>query len=1108
MNTAASTAARAARRCTLRRPLHLPLRSFASAEARAPSPDAVVAPPRTYSENEFPDRNEPPVITQSHANPVAGAAKSMPPPKYTISPSRCIGPERPAHIPPNVPLDSLEVPDTKITTLPNGVRVGSMENFSQVSTVGVLLDFGSRHELDDYTVPGTNTTISTAGVNHLMELLAFQSTKNHSGTEIRNIMEHLGGAHFATSSREQMMYCVDVLRPNVNAAFDILGETIKCPLIEGMEVEEMKQVIQFQNMDMMHQMLMGEGLQMAGYGPIDGKVQQLGRPHFCTDEALPKLTAQSVHAFREQHLLHQPQGIVVSGSGIEHDALVELAQAHFGHIPAQEAAANDGRTIPSIYTGGEYRLQRPPNPNPAKPEYTHVAIAFEVGGWHSSDLVPACVLQTLLGGGSSFSAGGPGKGMYSRLYREVLNRYHWAESAEAFSSFHSESGLWGISGSCPPGKSRELTRALADHFLKLENEPVTDEELGRARNMLKCNVLTQLESRLVLFEDIGRQILTYGQREDARTMCAKIDAVTKEDIQKVVQKAMEKPPTLATVGIDIKNVPRVDEVKQWMGQAMADEIAPPQAGSEPVVVDAPENDADAAAPAKKAKGKKPREQKEQVPIEELYDLSQPIKKIERPSKEKHEEELAAIDAAIEDLRAQRKTLQSKIDSAFGKDKNKNSPLGKERDVLNKLKNRKGLMIEQKRQIRTRLEIIKADADRLIGQQKNARSGMKFTNLADINQEINRLQRKQETVSMSLADEKKLIKEIEALQASRRTAEEISTKQGSLDDIKQDRKVIQADLTAKDKEIDAIQKEIDAQSKVVKDLYDKQSSERGQVDDLFKQRDALKADMDAQYKLKSEVHLAFREKTNDWYQCQRAIKAQRQLQYEEEKKKREEEKKAWLKKKEEEELAKTPYEEEMALCDYLADYLTKTYLTDAAEEAEKKAKAAEEKAKADVVAVKDDPFAGFAAMSKKKDDDEDNYFSKGKKGKGGGKKGNKSKKASKSATFSVSLDLFEQFGMISLSPPTSLEGVSASVEELKAKKKWYSEQPRGSVPTARDIRKANEAKSKGGSNGKAKGGGGKASGKKGNNFDISNDSEFAPLGAGAASSGASGWGKVE
>lgn len=456
--------------------------------------------------------------------------------------------------------------------LPNGVRVGSMENFSQVSSVGVLLDFGSRHESDSYTVPSTGEVVSTAGVNHLMELLAFQSTKERSGEEIRNIMEELGGASFATSSREQMMYCVDVLRPNVEKAFDLLGETIKCPMIEDAEVEEMKQVIQFQMMDMMPQISLGEGLQLAGYGPLEGGevVQQLGRPHFCTEESLPNLTARSVHAFRERHLLHKPEGIVVSGSGISHDALVELADANFGHIAPSDANDDDvSRTIPSIYTGGEYRLQRPPNPNPAKEEFTHVAIAFEVGGWHSPDLVPTCVLQTLLGGGSSFSAGGPGKGMYSRLYREVLNKFRWAESSEAFSSFHSESGLWGISGSCPPARGGDMTRALVGHFQKLESEFVTDEELDRARNMLKCNVLTQLESRLVLFEDIGRQILTYGKREDAATMCAKIDAVTKEDIREVVRRAVKKPPTLSTVGIDITKVPKVEEVMQWLGQGPA-----------------------------------------------------------------------------------------------------------------------------------------------------------------------------------------------------------------------------------------------------------------------------------------------------------------------------------------------------------------------------------------------------------------------------------------------------------------------------------------------------------------------------------------------------------
>lgn len=569
-------AARAALARSSRRPLHSILstsRSFSAAPAQASSS----APAKTYSENEFPDRQEPPVITRTNAADVASVNKnaakpaSKPTTQYRISPTRRIGTERPAHIPPNVPLESLEIPRTEITTLSNGVRVGSMENYSQVSSVGVLLDFGSRHEMDRCTIPPTCDVVSTAGVNHLMELLAFQSTKNHSGEEIRHIMENLGGATFATSSREQMMYCVDVLRPNVEAAFTLLGDSIKCPTIETAEVEEMKQVIEFQLMDAMPQILLGEGLQLAGYGPLDGgnALQQLGRPHFCTAESLPNLTAESVHAFREQHLLHKPEGIVVSGSGISHDLLVELAEANFGHIsPADANEDSAPRDVPSVYTGGEHRLQRPPNPNPAKEEFTHVALAFEVGGWHSNDLVPTCVLQTLLGGGSSFSAGGPGKGMYSRLYREVLNRNSWVESSEAFTSFHAESGLWGISGSCGPKNSRELTRAIVDQFLKLKDELVTDEELNRARNMLKCNVLTQLESRLVLFEDIGRQILTYGKREDAATMCAKIDAVTKSDIQEVVRKAIEKPPTLSTVGIDIKNVPRVEEVTQWLEKGL------------------------------------------------------------------------------------------------------------------------------------------------------------------------------------------------------------------------------------------------------------------------------------------------------------------------------------------------------------------------------------------------------------------------------------------------------------------------------------------------------------------------------------------------------------
>jgi processing peptidase subunit alpha len=266
-------------------------------------------------------------------------------------------------------------------------------------------------------------------------------------------------------------------------------------------------------------------------------------------------------------MVGNPQGMVVAGTGIDHNELVDMTRLYFGHL--EQTTPTEGRTIPSVYRGGQHSIRQPtPSeyaaPSPHNDGLTRVAVAFELGGWHSDDLVPTCVLQTLLGGGNAFSAGGPGKGMYSRLYRQVLNRYVWAESAEAFTAFSSETGLFGMSGGSQPYKSRDVTMVLVEHMMQLASELVTDEEIDRARNMLKCNVLSQLESRLILFEDIGRQILTYGHREDTATMCAKVDAVTKEDLQRIARKALRKPPTIAAVGRDLSRVPSQAEVASWL----------------------------------------------------------------------------------------------------------------------------------------------------------------------------------------------------------------------------------------------------------------------------------------------------------------------------------------------------------------------------------------------------------------------------------------------------------------------------------------------------------------------------------------------------------------
>ena len=84
------------------------------------------------------------------------------------------------------------------------------------------------------------------------------------------------------------------------------------------------------------------------------------------------------------------------------------------------------------------------------PELAHVTIGLEGVSHQHPDFITFCVLSMLMGGGGSFSAGGPGKGMYSRLYTNVLNHHHWMYSATAFNHAYADGGVFCINASSPP----------------------------------------------------------------------------------------------------------------------------------------------------------------------------------------------------------------------------------------------------------------------------------------------------------------------------------------------------------------------------------------------------------------------------------------------------------------------------------------------------------------------------------------------------------------------------------------------------------------------------------------------------------------------------------
>ena len=61
-------------------------------------------------------------------------------------------------------------------------------------------------------------------------------------------------------------------------------------------------------------------------------------------------------------------------------------------------------------------------------------------------------------------------------------------------------------------------RVIRDAFVQALTKNVSQEDLARAKNAAINQVLTNLESKAVVAEDIGRQVLTYGHRYTYKTL--------------------------------------------------------------------------------------------------------------------------------------------------------------------------------------------------------------------------------------------------------------------------------------------------------------------------------------------------------------------------------------------------------------------------------------------------------------------------------------------------------------------------------------------------------------------------------------------------------------
>lgn len=421
-------------------------------------------------------------------------------------------------------------PKTEMTTLANGVKIASEDTPGATATLGIYVDSGSIYE-----------TPYSAGSSHLLEYMAFKTTTHRTHLRLCREVDAIGANVLASASREQMAYTIDTSKVTVPEALELLADAVVNPKFQSWEVAEQvkKMEADVKNLRDNPQTYLLEGLHSATYQGA------LGNPLVAPEGSLSHLNADSLAEFYSAN--YTAPRIVLAGAGVEHASLVKLAEpllggAHRGGSTGEPA---------SKYTGGEFR-QHAPSP------LTHLMLAFEFqGGWRDvKGSVATTVLQYLLGGGGSFSTGGPGKGMHSRLYTRVLNQMPWVHNCTAFNSIYNTTGLVGVFASVESAHAAEALDVVTKEIQAVAKE-VPEAELERAKAAAISSVLMNLESRAVVAEDIGRQVLTYGHRKPVDEFVKEIKALRPADLAGAVSKLIKTAPSLGVLG-ETAGLPRYD----------------------------------------------------------------------------------------------------------------------------------------------------------------------------------------------------------------------------------------------------------------------------------------------------------------------------------------------------------------------------------------------------------------------------------------------------------------------------------------------------------------------------------------------------------------------
>jgi predicted Zn-dependent peptidase len=343
------------------------------------------------------------------------------------------------------------------------------------------------------------------------------SERRPSAMAIAEAVEGAGGVLNAYTAKEFTCYWNQVPYDRLDLAMDVLADMVTRPLLDAAELERERTVVQQEIKRTYDQpsAWANELLSRAFYGD-----QPIGWPIAGSEETVRALQRQDF--LEHVQTWYVPNNMVLSVAGnTDHEQVVEAARRYLGSlgrrpVPAFEPARLE---VPEERVLVEKRDIAQSN----------LALGLRALSRTDPDRYALLILNSVLG-----------RGMSSRLFKEVRERRGLAYAVGSGLSRHNDTGLLSITAGVSPEKLREAAQVIVEEVFKLSEEPVPGEEMARARDYTVGTFRLSLETTMALAQRAGENLLTTGEIEPIEEVVAKLEAVTADDVMRVARRLFRR----------------------------------------------------------------------------------------------------------------------------------------------------------------------------------------------------------------------------------------------------------------------------------------------------------------------------------------------------------------------------------------------------------------------------------------------------------------------------------------------------------------------------------------------------------------------------------------